>query len=93
MASEIINNRKRQRFEVVVSGVQAYLDYSLENKRLTLIHTEVPPVLEGQGLGGRIVKFALDYAQEQGWAIIPECSFVLGYLGRHPEYNHLVWKK
>jgi predicted GNAT family acetyltransferase len=31
------------------------------------------------------VREALDYAEEQGLAIVPECDFVAAWLDKHPE--------
>jgi hypothetical protein len=32
----------------------------------------------------------LAYAREQGYKIIPSCSFVRAYMERHPEYDDLL---
>jgi len=46
--------------------------------------------LEGRGIGGRIVKTGLDYARAEGLKVVPQCSFVRGYIERHQEYADLV---
>lgn len=68
----------------------AFLSYSVENGRHLLDHTEVPPELRGQGVAGKLAKAALDHAREQGWRIVPACSYIEVYLRRHPEYADLV---
>jgi len=50
MAS-VTDNITHHRFEMVVDGQTAFLDYAFEDGRLVLIHTEVPQALEGHGIG------------------------------------------
>lgn len=54
------------------------------------IHTEVPEALEGRGIAGRIVRFALDDVRARGLKAVPRCPYVAGYISRHPEYQDLV---
>ncbi len=53
-------------------------------------HTEVPAAVEGQGIGSRLIRGALEAARAQGLQVVPRCSFVSAYLARHPEFNELV---
>lgn len=53
-------------------------------------HTEVLEALEGQGIGSQLVHEALEAAKGRGLAVAPTCSFVTGYIRRHPEYRDLV---
>ncbi len=77
------NNESLSRFEANVNGIQAFMDYKLKGSHMTLVHTEVPPELGGQGVGGKIVKAALTFAKEKGLRVIPECPFVIRYIERH----------
>ena len=44
----------------------------------------------GQGLGGVLVRAALDRARERGLAVLPQCPFVRGWIAKHPDYADLV---
>jgi predicted GNAT family acetyltransferase len=90
MNLEIENNRTRNRFEAEVAGSVAFVEYALEDNILTLIHTEVPADLEGQGLGGKIVKAALNFAIDQRLKVVPQCPFAKSYIERHQEYAGIV---
>ncbi|MGP8059009.1 MAG: GNAT family N-acetyltransferase [Acidimicrobiales bacterium] len=57
---------------------------------LNLVHTEVKPAFEGEGIAGRLVAAALDQARSQGLRVIPTCPYVSRYLERHPEDTDLV---
>ncbi len=78
------------RFELEQDGHIAYLQYSLGDGVLELIHTEVPTQLRGSGIGSELVKGALDYARENHLKVDVVCPFVAAYLKRHPEYSDLV---
>ena len=41
-------------------------------------------------MGGRLAKAALEHAAAQGLKVIPRCSFIAGYIARHPEFADLV---
>jgi hypothetical protein len=73
------------RFELVVDGHLAQLVYRRHGDRLVLVHTEVPAALEGRGVGGRLVRFALDVASRDGLTIVPECPFARRWLEGHPD--------
>lgn len=69
----------------------AFIDYDRVGETSILIkHTEVRPDHEGQGLGSRLVRSALDHIRAQGRTVIPICPYTLGYVRRHPEYHDLV---
>jgi uncharacterized protein len=81
----------RDRFEVTVDGELAgFLVYRSRKGLLALIHTEVEERFEGRGLGGRLARFALERAREEGLAVLPFCPFVNEWIRRHPEYSDLV---
>lgn len=82
--------KAEKQFAIDLNGSRAFLDYRFDGGTLILIHTEVPPELGGRGLGGRIVQAALDYADKQGLAIIPQCPFVASYIEKHSQYQRLV---
>ena len=63
-------------FELKLEGQRCVLDYTLNNQVMTVTHTGVPSELGGRGLAAEITKFALDYAQAQGWKVVPQCSYV-----------------
>jgi predicted GNAT family acetyltransferase len=81
----IERNDEDERFELWIADELAELDFHLAGKRLSLIHTEVPESKEGQGIGGRLVQAALDYAAAEGLTVIPYCPFAREWLERHPD--------
>ena len=84
------HNPQATRFEAEVEGRLARCDYRMRDGVMHLVHTEVPPALEGRGLGAALVRAALEHASAEGLRVRPMCSFVSTYLARHPEYRALL---
>lgn len=90
---DIRHDTEQHRFSVLVDGEKALLDYSPEGENtLNYNHTFVPPELRGKGVASVLAKAALDYARENGYTVIPSCSFVAAYVRKHPEYDGIIEK-
>ena len=90
MELSIDNNISNSRFQTRAEGHLAYLDYERKGNTITLVHTKVPEALEGKGIGSKLAKAALEFARREGLRVIVECSFIAGYIKRHPEYQPLL---
>jgi len=89
--NDIHHDTEQHRFSVVVEGKEALLDYSPQgDSTLNYNHTFVPPELRGKGVASVLAKAALDYAKENGYTVIPSCSFVAAYVRRHREYDDII---
>ena len=87
----VTDNAGEQRYEVRVGDELAgFAQYRARPGLLAFTHTEVDDRFEGQGLGGKLVAFALADTRERGLAVLPFCPFVNGYIQRHREYVDLV---
>ena len=82
---EVVDNVAASRFELTVDGHTAELVYRLDPPVLELVHTGVPDALEGEGVGGRLVRAPSRLAERDGLTIVPTCAFARGWLRRHPE--------
>ncbi len=88
---EVINNEADNQFEIALDGKQALLRYrKQEGGALEFYHTEVPAEFEGKGVGGKLVKGALEQVKADGKKVVPSCPFVAAYIKRHSEYQTLV---
>ena len=65
-------------------------NYQRRGDQVVFTHTEVDPDAEGSGVGGTLVRGALDDVRAHGLRVVPRCSFVRGYIERHPDYADLV---
>jgi len=87
---EITNNEQNMRFELKLEGHVAFLEYRYKKGNLALMHTEVPAVLEGKGLGSALAKYAFQFAKHTNLPVLVYCPFVSSFLKRHPEYEQQV---
>jgi hypothetical protein len=82
---KIKNDAVSNRFEVLVSGKLAFLDYRIDGHTTFLLYVEVPPAEQGRGIAGRLSRAALEYARDNGLKVVPRCPFIATYVRRHPE--------
>lgn len=84
------DNRAEAEFELTVAGHRAVAAYQMEGGTIVFTHTIVPGAIEGKGVGGKLIRAALDSARDRGLKVIAQCSFVAAYIERHPEYRALL---
>lgn len=83
--SAIRDDLPHHRFVLAVDGAAAQLVYATEPGRLILVHTEVPDALSGRGIGGALVRSAVERAAAQGLTVVPWCPFARRWLREHPD--------
>ncbi|MFL1429057.1 MULTISPECIES: GNAT family N-acetyltransferase [unclassified Nocardiopsis] len=92
MATEVADAPENKRYEIRVDGeVAGFAEYILTDGLITFTHTEIDPGHEGRGLGGALVRAALDDVRGRELDVLPLCPFVKGWIQRHPDYVDLVY--
>ena len=87
----VTDNPERSRLELRIDGELAgWLDYRPAGPSVILAHTEVVDGHARQGLGGELVRRALDTARADGKTVIPTCPFAHAYIDRHPELDEFL---
>lgn len=81
----VVDDVDSSRFRYVGAEHEAKLVYRAEGGRLDLRHTEVPDELGGQGVGGQLVRAAVERAAGSGETVVPTCPFVRAWLEKHPD--------
>jgi uncharacterized protein len=92
MDLSITNNTTNQRFETEVEGEKAFIEYRYKGDTIALMHTLVPPPLEGRGIAGALAKWALEWVKEHRVPLLVYCPYVTAWMKRHPEYDGLLQK-
>ena len=81
----------RSRYELHADGrMVGHVDYRDDGGRVVLTHTEIDPAEEGKGYGSRLAALLLEQLQADGRQVVPACSFIAGYIRRHPDLAGLV---
>jgi predicted GNAT family acetyltransferase len=81
---------EEHRFVVEVDGASAELVYDNPPNRLVLVHTGVPDALGGRGIGGLLVRAAVERAAADHLTVVPWCPFARRWLREHPDIASTV---
>jgi predicted GNAT family acetyltransferase len=89
--SRVQRNDAEERYEILLDDqVVGSAYFSRQGDTITFIHTEVDDRFQHRGLAGDLARASLDDAGQQGWTVVPQCSFIAGFIQRNPEYRRLV---
>ena len=78
----ITNNLRETRFQTLVGGHLALLEYQLREDVLRIDYVYVPAEYRGRGIAGRLMEAALEYAENEGLKVNPICSYARAYIAR-----------
>ncbi|OAB76171.1 hypothetical protein ULVI_14045 [Cochleicola gelatinilyticus] len=90
MSSELIDNTAANRFELIVEGMTAFVDYKVKDGIVYLLHTETPNKLRGKGVGSKLIKNVFQLLESEGLQLKSLCPFISHYLQKHPEWGFLI---
>jgi predicted GNAT family acetyltransferase len=91
VTTTVTDNADENRYELREEGQLAgFAEYHRYDDQLAFLHTEIDPEFGGRGLGGELIRSALDDARTRGMTVLPYCSFVRSWITRHPDYTDLV---
>ena len=82
---EVMDDVANHRFVFAQDGAVAELVYRRNGNRLVLLHTEVPERLGGRGIGGQLVRAAIERAVAEGLTVVPSCPYARKWLDDHPD--------
>ena len=91
-ARMITDNNAAHRYELHEGGkVAGHIAYRMRGAdTIELVHTEVAHEYEGKGFASQLAKFALEDARTRGLKVVPSCSYVAGWIRKHPGFEPLV---
>ena len=78
----IVNNVPETRFQALVGGHLALLDYQVREGEFRIDYVYVPADYRGRGIAGQLMEAALEYAQNEGLRVNPICSYARAYIAR-----------
>ncbi|CAJ1502298.1 GNAT family N-acetyltransferase [[Mycobacterium] kokjensenii] len=90
MSEPTVTHDNRQ-YRISVDGEQAgFADYIEAGDQRIFHHTVIDKAFGGRGLAGILVGAALADTRAAGKRAVPSCSFVAGYIAKHPEFADLA---
>jgi uncharacterized protein len=91
MDLDIQYDESAQKFFVIIDDEEALLEYyHRDDKTLVFNHTFVPTNLRGKGIAATLTRYALNYAREHNFKVIPQCSYVVEYVEKNKEFNDII---
>jgi predicted GNAT family acetyltransferase len=92
MQIEQEDNGKKGAFIIDIEGQRvAEMTYVWAGTdRIIIDHTEVSPVLKGQGAGKKLVEAAVNFAREKHIKIVPLCPFAKSVFDKTPEWQDIL---
>ncbi len=83
----------RSRFVARMGAEEAELNYSKEGTTLSFLRVFVPESFRGQGMATKITTAGFEYAQSNGFTVVPICPYVRDtFLARYSQYQSLIKK-
>jgi uncharacterized protein len=90
MTAGITHDEKRQRYSLVIDGIEAYLTYERPKPGVRKVtHTIVPDALGGRGLGKRLVAQIMTDIAAQNETVASSCWFATALIDKTPEWAAL----
>jgi predicted GNAT family acetyltransferase len=94
MDMTMTHDQSEHRYQAQVGDGTAVIDYEVregeESKVITMTRTFIPESARGDGMGGELVRQALDDVRQRGHMVEPQCPFVASWIEDHPDYQDLV---
>jgi len=88
---KIKHDKNNQQFYFEENGNKGHLKYELKKSNVLEYHsTYIDEEIRGEGYGKAIVRFALDYAADNNYKVIPSCRMVSTFIKRNDEYKKLI---
>ncbi|MEO3782816.1 GNAT family N-acetyltransferase [Actinocorallia sp. B10E7] len=87
----VADNSAAFRYEIFTDegDLAGFSTYTRRGDRVVFWRTEIADEFEGHGLGGALVRGAMEDIRARGLKVVPRCPYVLEYLERHLEYDGL----
>lgn len=85
MQPEILHHEEKCRFESIVDGYTAYVEYRITNNAIDITHTIVPREIGGRGIASALVEAAYSYGDSQGLQRKATCAYAAAWLKRQNE--------
>jgi uncharacterized protein len=93
MSFNLVNNTAENRFEFDLGdGSFAFITYKISAGNYLLLHTEVPEAHGGKGIAIALAEQTFGFLRNANLKAKIYCAFLLKYLGKHPEWNDIVYQ-
>ena len=69
----------------------AYVSFKyIDKNTIDIQHTVVDPVLQGQGIAGKLIRELTNELHAKGLKAIPTCSYAIKWFDEHPDEQNVL---
>ena len=88
---DVVHQLAAHRFVMQLPEGEAFLSYAQHGQCLNFLHTYVPEAARSRGVAEQVVLAGFQYAQANGFKVIPTCPYVShAFIRRHSEFQSLI---
>ena len=87
---DIVHDKENMRFTLDINGELAKVDYSINNGKMYLNHSEVPYNLRGQGIGKVLVEKTFEQLTKEGYKTVAVCTYIKAVARRSDKWNKII---
>lgn len=73
-----------------INGETAKVTYRMDNGKMYLTYSEVPPNLRGKGHGKELVENTFAKLTEEGYKAVAVCSYIKAVARRSEKWNSII---
>jgi len=86
----ITQNKEAQRFIFSFDNHEAFIDYSMEEGKMFLTHSEVPIELRGKGVGRKLVESTFEFIEQNNIQAVAKCSYIQRIRERSEHWSSII---
>jgi len=88
---EVVHEPERDRFAIYLApGACAFLRYEIRGGTIYIKTVYTPPEFRGRGVATHLMIRALEWAEANGYKVVPVCSFAARFFERHAEWHRVL---
>ena len=87
---DIVHDKENMRFTLDINGELAKIDYSINNDKMYLNHSEVPFNLRGQGIGKVLVEKTFEQLTKEGYKAVAVCTYIKAVARRSDRWSKII---
>lgn len=87
---DIVHDKEHMRFTLDINGELAKVDYSINNDKMYLNHSEVPFNLRGQGIGKVLVEKTFEQLTKEGYKAVAVCTYIKAVAKRSDKWSKII---
>ncbi|MEZ4840915.1 MAG: N-acetyltransferase [Flavobacteriaceae bacterium] len=86
----LIHKKGNHKFTLDINGEEAKVEYVVKEGKMYLIHSEVPYLLRGRGIGKELVLKTFEKLTEEGYKAVAVCSYIKAVKNRDPYWKDII---